>query len=109
MSELSVIPRKIEVATTETNLVYGFDATARLADEGEGVTLASAVATMTDITTGKAAPAAAIVGCAPDSPLANVTLNPSVLTVGQRYRLVCTYTSSESNTEAMEVEVLVPF
>lgn len=107
---LTTVPATAELATTETAITWAFDATKRLAAEGEGATVASAVAEMLTFDATELAPDGAIVG-GPTvaSPLVTVTLDGSVLLIGRRYKLVVTYTSSAGNTEAMELEVYVPF
>lgn len=110
MNELRTKPGRFDLGTTETNKVKAFDATIPLADEGEGTTIVSAVAVMTNITASKPAPVGAIVGDpVVQSPEVLVTFDGSVLKVDQRYRVVVTYTSSNGNTEAMETEIDVPF
>lgn len=106
-NDVRVDPQEAELPTTETSLTWSFDATAKLAVEGDGVTIESAAAKVIDSTE---VVAPAVIG-SPDMTSSSVlvTLDGSTLTVGVGYRLVVTYTSSAGNTESMELDVRVPF
>lgn len=99
-SELYTIPAEREVSVTEDPITFGISVSDRLAD---GVTVVSAVAILTDTHSGDAAPDGAIAGAVTvASPVANVTLNSSLLTVSSRYLLIVTYMGSDGNRQAVK-------
>lgn len=97
-----------ELATTET-VTWAIDWTAALADEGEGVTAVNATVTLTSISTGLAAPDGAVGDPDVATPLINLPMVGSGLTVGDRYQLVVSVVSSAGNTQSRELTVFVPF
>lgn len=108
MSELSVAERQVEVARSETNTTFTFDATARLLKEGPSVTIASVKSTTLTEGSGADAPSGAIGIVSVASPLIFVTLDPSLLAL-DFYSLLCTYTSSNDNDQPMQVDVIVKY
>ena len=104
MTELSVKERKRDLATTET-VTWEFDITERMVD---GDVLASPTSSLFDITTGKPVTLAdpPVIG---SSTTVEQIMSGGGLQVGNRYRLVITFSLGAENTQSTDLEIHVPY
>lgn len=102
--------KKVGRLPTGASLNWATDWTDELAEEGVGVSIVSATASMTSITSPTRPVPAGVVGM-PEvvGTIVTVPVAGAGLIVGDRYRLVVTITSSADNVTPRSLEVHVPF